>query len=345
LQEEGMLLEIPEPQDDLPEYEGRGIEEPAVQLPELPEADVESLLGVHALPETTDLEDEADQEFQAEPGDISDRQLEAADLQLEPPDNQSPFNEEPRITSIQQVTELQSETNGQPEITDLQLIPIEESAPLEVPSEEEPRRETAGPVLGGLIGILTVILVSGIIGYSLLMNWMSPTSPDASPNSLEASPTSPGASPTATVPTSPSPATSPATIAEDVSCPPVEPTPDSPVLQLTNLRLDAVEQDNSGDYIVGCVTNNTDQAIASISVSYLATASQDAGQSSGGLSTIRFSELGPGQTVPFRSTFTVGSSITDVRIESIFWTRKGAATPQQLSYDINLSRQASSEDS
>lgn len=123
----------------------------------------------------------------------------------------------------------------------------------------------------------------------------------------------------------------------DISCSPVATLPESPPVELSNLRL-VQGAAGEGDFLVGCVTNHTEQAIASVALTYEGTSVQDAALAQGGFDSVDFNALPPQQTVPFRSRFTINPGITNLRLETIYWTPTEATDPQQIPASIELTR-------
>lgn len=126
--------------------------------------------------------------------------------------------------------------------------------------------------------------------------------------------------------------------AGEITCPPVEPGPDAPAVELTDLQFEAVANAAEGDYIVGCITNHTDQPVTSVALSYQGSSVADSDVFQGGFNNISFASLEAGSTIPFRSSFTVNPEVMTVTIQSIYWTSQGASEPQQLESTLSVSR-------
>ncbi|MFM7423754.1 MAG: hypothetical protein ACKO7W_01920 [Elainella sp.] len=115
-----------------------------------------------------------------------------------------------------------------------------------------------------------------------------------SPNPAASPAASPGASPAA----SPggSPTSSPVAA---VTCLPIASTATSQPVELSRLQFEPVPDRTQANPLIGCITNHTEQPIASVNLAYSAPPARPA---TGKLS---FSELNPKQTVPFKSEFTL----------------------------------------
>jgi hypothetical protein len=127
----------------------------------------------------------------------------------------------------------------------------------------------------------------------------------------------------------------PVRVANASACRAVQSTPESPPLELTNVQFNAPTDNAQITFIVGCITNHTDQVIGNVSITYQAIAGE-AGISDEGR--LNFNDLAPGQTIPFRSDFTLSPTTTEATIDRISWAVVGATTPQQLDASIQLER-------
>jgi hypothetical protein len=138
------------------------------------------------------------------------------------------------------------------------------------------------------------------------------------------------------------------TVSSDIACPAVSTTPESKPLELTNVQFSepAAADSNQGEpgqppqsgYIVGCITNHSAEAIASVSISYQGGSADNPNLIQSGLSPLSFSNLAPGQTAPFRGTFEVSPEVTSLNIQAIYWTPPGAATQQEIPLPLALTR-------
>lgn len=124
------------------------------------------------------------------------------------------------------------------------------------------------------------------------------------------------------------------TISNAGSCRAVRSTQESPPLELTNVQFNAPTGNSQITYIVGCITNHTDQVIGNVSIAYQD--SPDAEQTAEGR--LNFNDLAPGQTIPFRSDFTLSPDTTEATIDQISWAAVGATSPQELDASIRLVR-------
>ena len=110
-----------------------------------------------------------------------------------------------------------------------------------------------------------------------------------------------------------------------------------------------------GNTIIGCITNNTNQPIAAVSIGYQGNApaptdsppappdasaspSSPAATPQTSNSALNFGELAAQRTVPFSSSIELGAEATNITISTINWTPAGASQPQQLPTSIGLSR-------
>ncbi|HEY9644779.1 MAG TPA: hypothetical protein V6C88_00335 [Chroococcidiopsis sp.] len=120
----------------------------------------------------------------------------------------------------------------------------------------------------------------------------------------------------------------------------------TPTLELSNLQF------SQGNVMVGCVTNATDRAIASVSIRYVegaadqpqptpsATATPSATPSAPPATPVMltFSRLGPRETVPFQATLPVGADTTSITITTLAWIAEGSTEAQQTDYAIVVNR-------
>lgn len=134
------------------------------------------------------------------------------------------------------------------------------------------------------------------------------------------------------------PSTSTVTVSGRVSCPAVPSTEESQPVELTSVRFEQDETDAAEDAIVGCVTNHSDQPITGVSVAYRGSSEQNSELFQGGFSNLSFQNLGPGQTVPFRSSFTLNEGVSRVEISSIYWYPAGSTEAQEISTTLALTR-------
>jgi len=117
-------------------------------------------------------------------------------------------------------------------------------------------------------------------------------------------------------------------------------------LQLSSVRF----SDGGGDGaqpVAGCITNNSDQAIASATIEYTTPGASDAeatpegeGEPAAPATTrteIQFSDLAPGATVPFSASLQVPVGQSGVQITSLSWTPAGASEAQSLPVSVPLS--------
>jgi hypothetical protein len=126
-------------------------------------------------------------------------------------------------------------------------------------------------------------------------------------------------------------------VSSDVSCRPVPNQDGSPPIEITNVQFNPGASDTGITYIVGCITNHTDQPIGTVSVVYEEVGGAD-GQPQNKSGSLSFTDLLPGETIPFRSDFTIAPSVSSATIQSILWAPNGASTSQALEASIELTR-------
>jgi hypothetical protein len=139
----------------------------------------------------------------------------------------------------------------------------------------------------------------------------------------------------------PSVAAAPATtitVSEDISCPPVERGAESAPVELTNVQFSQEPTGAEELYLVGCITNHTDAAIAALNVNYRGASADNPDLLSSRTDSLTTETLNPNQTVPFRSSFTLPATVSTVTIDSLVWTPSGASEPQQVQAAIELNR-------
>jgi hypothetical protein len=107
------------------------------------------------------------------------------------------------------------------------------------------------------------------------------------------------------------------------------------------VQFDPEASENGGNFVVGCVTNHSNQTVSDVSVSYRGGSAENPNLFQGGYSSLGIAALGPGETVPFRSSFTVNPDVTTVNVEAVFWTPEGASEPQRIEAPLTLNRPSS----
>jgi hypothetical protein len=128
------------------------------------------------------------------------------------------------------------------------------------------------------------------------------------------------------------------TVSNDISCPAIASTPESQAVELSNVQFKRNATDPTHDSIIGCITNNTNQAIVHVSVSYQGSSTHNPNLMQSGYSALGFSNLASRQTVPFRSRFEISPDVTNLNIKSIYWTPPGTSVQQQVNTSIALAR-------
>jgi hypothetical protein len=168
----------------------------------------------------------------------------------------------------------------------------------------------------------------------------------ASPGVAASPSPKPSASPKAQASPTPRPANNSAAAAlVDVSLPPpaiacqTTPATGAPPLTLSNLKFEQVATAD-GDYIIGCITNRTNQPINQVSISFQGDSTQNTEVRQTGSSPIILTTqtIQPQQTIPFRSRYTINPAVNNLQIQTISWAAPGANQPQQRSINQVLKR-------
>jgi cytoskeletal protein RodZ len=136
------------------------------------------------------------------------------------------------------------------------------------------------------------------------------------------------------------PPTSTVTVGNQVNCRDVESTPESAPVELTNVQFDPEASETGSNFVVGCLTNHSEQTVREVAVSYRAGSAENPNSLQDGYSSLGIAALEPGETVPFRSSLPIGSDVTTVNVEAVFWTPEGASQPQQIETPLTLERSA-----
>ncbi|HEY9621850.1 MAG TPA: hypothetical protein V6C78_15950 [Crinalium sp.] len=229
--------------------------------------------------------------------------------------------------------------------------------------DEEAEIEESNIPWGFLVLALVIVWILGLIG-AIIWSSMKPSSqPPVLPDAAQSAPGTPAppladpsaaaspsavASPTSTptpILASPSPsasvAASPNAALGDrlpppaIACaaPPAGATP--VILSTTSFN---PQPNADGDYVVGCITNKSNQAIASATIVFAGTSTRNANIAQSGTTELVFNNLQPGQSVPFRSVFTINPEVNNLKIQSISWTATGANQPQQAEINVTVTR-------
>ncbi|NJO79960.1 MAG: hypothetical protein HC827_16550 [Cyanobacteria bacterium RM1_2_2] len=136
-----------------------------------------------------------------------------------------------------------------------------------------------------------------------------------------------------------------------VVCSSIAAAPNSQPVELSSVQFDPTVDPAEASPIVGCITNHTEQSIASVNVVYNSSSSatnSSSGSNSGSdnaaeatteaTGNLNFGQLDPKQTVPFKSAFTVTPQVTKLNIAAISWTAAGTSEAKQLPATINITR-------
>lgn len=225
------------------------------------------------------------------------------------PDTQIPVREE----LSQEALEAQLETSefGQIPATDDRQ---DSSVIIPPDAEVEPQTESRGsPWLFPLIFLGISGWIVGLISFAFL--WSRLSSPPPIQGQDPSQPTDVAGAP----------------LPADACTPPAE--GGAPVA-LSNLQFQPNTENPQQVNLVGCVTNQTQQAIDIVSVAYRSGAG---GSTVGGLN-IPDNLIQPGQTVAFTSRFTVPSDVSNVAIDSVFWQPAGTTASEEAGTSIQVNR-------
>jgi hypothetical protein len=129
------------------------------------------------------------------------------------------------------------------------------------------------------------------------------------------------------------------TVSNGVACRELETLPDAPPVMLTNVSFDPSTQSGEAANVVGCISNHTGRAVSNVSILYRGSSSTDSSLFQADTATIYVGRIEPGQTVPFRSDFTIHPQLTSVSIESITWESTDSSEPQTNAIAVNFSRE------
>ncbi|MBD2463001.1 hypothetical protein H6G89_18330 [Oscillatoria sp. FACHB-1407] len=123
-----------------------------------------------------------------------------------------------------------------------------------------------------------------------------------------------------------------------ITCRPVPFGANSGPVELSNLGFDTSITDADGHYVVGCITNHSDQPISKLTISFQGRSTQNQAVSQTGLTDLTFTNLRPRQAVPFRSLYTVNPEINTMTITNISWVPAGSAQTRQVQVNFPLRR-------
>jgi hypothetical protein len=123
-------------------------------------------------------------------------------------------------------------------------------------------------------------------------------------------------------------------IPAEVDCNSVAPAANSQPVELSRVQFDPTADLAEASPIVGCITNHTEQSIATVNVVYRSR-NRATAPATGNLN---FGQLEPKATVPFKSAFTVAPQVKDLTIASISWIAAGTSNAKQFPAAINITR-------
>lgn len=127
-------------------------------------------------------------------------------------------------------------------------------------------------------------------------------------------------------------------VADSIACSPPPPSPDGKPVQLSNVQFQPNSSDPQETYVAGCLTNNTEQPISIVSITYGVSSAGNPNAVDRGVGGLNFSGLEPGQTVPFRSKFALTPEITSVTIGTLYWQPIGVAASQEVEESLVINR-------
>ncbi len=124
---------------------------------------------------------------------------------------------------------------------------------------------------------------------------------------------------------------------EQVQCLDIAATAESQPVELTNVQFYTTSNEGTTNQIVGCITNHSDQAIASATIGYSGAPADAPDSTVEGRGELDFADLQPGATVAFRGNFELPSSLNTVEIAEISWLPIGSTEPQSIETSLALS--------
>jgi hypothetical protein len=130
------------------------------------------------------------------------------------------------------------------------------------------------------------------------------------------------------------------TVGSGITCRDLMSFPDALPVMLTNVSFDSAAQPGQEANVVGCISNHTGRAITNVSIVYRGTSTADPSLFQAANATIYVDRIEPGQTIPFRSDFTIHPQVTSVSIESITWQSSDASEPQTSPIAVNINRES-----
>ncbi|MBD2459739.1 hypothetical protein H6G89_01665 [Oscillatoria sp. FACHB-1407] len=121
-------------------------------------------------------------------------------------------------------------------------------------------------------------------------------------------------------------------------CPSISTTPESLPVEINQVDFQGANDDSGADYLIGCITNHTSQPITQLSLIYKATSANAPDIFRTGREDIIPVEVQPGQTVAFRSSFTINPLFQTVEIQGISWMPPDGEEAQTTSTVVQLTR-------
>ncbi len=216
-------------------------------------------------------------------------------------------------------------------------LAIASREPVSSEPESETRSTHASAVSNALLSVVLLVLggsLAVLIGFPLYRSLMAGDStgdPNAS-STLDPTPVAMPGDNTGEDPTGMTPG-DPATNPTGITCPTVSPDAAAAPLQLSNLQL---MQSSDAVAIAGCLTNNTDTAIANVSIVYRKSV-PDNPEEQIVMQPLSFNNLQPGLTVPFEAPVE-NIDISRAVLQSLLWAPAEATETQELNISEEVSR-------
>ncbi|MDX2211838.1 MAG: hypothetical protein SFY66_00990 [Oculatellaceae cyanobacterium bins.114] len=122
------------------------------------------------------------------------------------------------------------------------------------------------------------------------------------------------------------------------NCSSISTTPESLPVEIHNVDFQGANDDTGADFLIGCITNHSRQPITQLALIYKATSADAPDIFRTGREDIIPVEVRPGQTVAFRSSFTVNPAFQTVEIQGISWMPPEGEEAQITSTNVRLTR-------
>ena len=111
----------------------------------------------------------------------------------------------------------------------------------------------------------------------------------------------------------------------------------TPVM-LSKVQFQPIRPGHKTAYLVGCITNNSNKPITSVSLAYKGTSTQQSDIFQAGNTAITPMAIEPGKTVAFRSSVTVEAMVTNVNIQTISWIAPGSQGADTATTSVQIAR-------